>query len=106
MRKRNYLLLFLVCSTLFAGLVAQSKATKPALKPVSAKADTFTLPPRAAGNKDAPITLEVFSDFQCPGCRELYLRSLRRVIDEYCATGKVYLLHHDFPLPQHKYSGD
>jgi protein-disulfide isomerase len=27
------------------------------------------------------------------------------MITEYVAAGKVYLVHHDFPLPMHKYSG-
>ena len=69
------------------------------------KRDAFTLPPRAAGNRDAPIVLEVFSDFQCPHCRELYLRTLRRVMDDYVPGGRVYLIHRDFPIDSlHKYA--
>jgi protein-disulfide isomerase len=101
MRKRFSLLLislFAVCAAF-----AQTKVTTA--KTIASKAPaTFTLPARAAGSKDAPVVIEVFTDFQCPGCREYYLRTLRRVIDEYCLTGKVYLIHHDFPLPQHPYS--
>ncbi len=87
----------------------KSADKKAAVKPVAAKsaaaAKPAGLPPRAAGNPDAPIVLEVFSDFQCPGCKALYMLSLRRVIEEYCNPGKVYLIHHDFPLDQiHKYS--
>jgi protein-disulfide isomerase len=56
------------------------------------------------GPRDAPIKIEEFSDFQCPACRELYLQTLRPLIDEFVSSGKVYLVHHDFPLPMHKYS--
>src|SRR5438105_3806175 len=60
------------------------------------------LPERVTGSKNAPIVIDVYTDLQCPACREMYLRSLRRVMDEYCATGKVRIVHHEFP--RHKYS--
>lgn len=56
------------------------------------------------GSKSAPITMEVFSDFQCPSCRILYEETLKQLINDYVAAGKVYLVHRDFPLPIHKYS--
>ncbi len=60
--------------------------------------------PKALGSKAAPITVEVFSDFQCPACRVLYQQTLRQVIDAYVAEGKVYLVHRDFPLPIHSHA--
>src|SRR5713101_2549652 len=59
---------------------------------------------KALGSKSAPITVEVFSDFQCPSCRTVYQSVMRPVIDNYVSVGKVYLVHRDFPLPMHKYS--
>lgn len=56
------------------------------------------------GSKSAPITMEVFSDFQCPSCRALYEDTLKLLMNDYVASGKVYLVHRDFPLPMHKYS--
>ncbi len=61
----------------------------------------FSLPQRTVGQKNAPITLEVFTDFECGHCREYYLHTLTRVIEEYCNKGKVYLVHHEFPLRGH-----
>jgi protein-disulfide isomerase len=72
--------------------------------PKTAPKPGVELPPRAAGSKDAPIVLEVFSDFSCPGCKNLYLLTLRRTIEDYCDKGKVYMIHHDFPLPMHPHS--
>lgn len=60
-------------------------------------------PLKAYGSKDAPITMEVFTDYECPSCRNLYENTLRPMISDYVASGKVYLVHHDFPLPMHKY---
>ncbi len=59
---------------------------------------------KALGTKNAPITMEVFSDFQCPSCRELYQNTLRPVISNYVLPGKVYLVHRDMPLAIHPYA--
>jgi protein-disulfide isomerase len=63
-------------------------------------------PNKTYGWKSAPITIEVFSDYQCPYCRVFYDATLRRVIATYVASGKVYLVHRDFPLVMHRYSGE
>jgi protein-disulfide isomerase len=59
---------------------------------------------KAYGSKSAPITMEVFSDYQCPSCRALYEETLKPLIADYVALGKVYLIHRDFPLPMHSHS--
>jgi protein-disulfide isomerase len=61
-------------------------------------------PHKAFGSKSAPVTMEVFSDFQCPACKTLFTTTNRQVMDNYVSTGKVYLIHRDFPLPMHAYS--
>jgi protein-disulfide isomerase len=55
------------------------------------------------GSSSAPITMVVFTDYACPSCRALYENTLRPMINDYVASGKVYLVHHFFPLPMHKY---
>ena len=61
-------------------------------------------PHKAFGSKSAPVTMEVFSDFQCPACKTLYITTNRRIMDDYVSTGKVYLIHRDFPLTMHAHS--
>lgn len=56
------------------------------------------------GSKNAPIVMEVFSDFQCPACKTLFMTTNRQVMENYVSTGKVYLIHRDFPLPMHAHS--
>ncbi len=88
-------LLFWALAPLLAAPGAQAQ------RKVSA-AELTTL--KALGSRSAPITIEVFSDFQCPACKNTYESTLRPLIDNYVVTGKVYLVHRDFPLPIHTYS--
>jgi len=85
---------------------AQTKtvSAKPHAKP--AAAETLPAPIKTIGTKSAPITMEVFSDYQCPACRSFFENTLRYMINDYVANGKVYLVHRDFPLPMHPYSMD
>lgn len=59
---------------------------------------------RTAGTPDAPLTIEVYSDFQCPHCKILHDQTLPRLIKDYVATGKVYLIYRQFPLRGHAYA--
>jgi protein-disulfide isomerase len=80
-----------------------SAAGQPAV-PESVDGVNDVDPHKAFGSKSAPIVVEVFSDFQCPACRTLFLTTNRQLMDNYVTTGKVYLIHRDFPLPMHAYS--
>jgi len=61
---------------------------------------------KTLGSKNAPVVMEVFTDYMCPACKNLFEQTLRPMINDYVASGKVLLIHHDFPLniPQHVYS--
>jgi protein-disulfide isomerase len=63
-------------------------------------------PTKTIGNKSAPITMELFSDYQCPSCGGFFENTLRPMINTYVAEGKVFLVNHDFPLQKHAYSGE
>lgn len=90
---------------IFSALAAQSPAPAKAKRAASTKpAVREVAPNKAFGSRTAPITMEVFSDFQCPSCRQLYLETLRPLLDDYVPAGKVYLIHRDFPLAIHAYS--
>jgi protein-disulfide isomerase len=66
-------------------------------------AQSAASPVKTYGSSSAPITMEVFGDYQCPSCRSLFEQTLRPMIADYVSAGKVYLIHRDFPLPMHKY---
>ena len=79
-------------------------ATRQPAVPESVDGVNDVDPHKAFGSKSAPIVLEVFSDFQCPACKTLFVTTNRQLMDNYVTTGKVYLIHRDFPLPMHAYS--
>lgn len=95
---------------LAAGCMAQT-AAKPAAastkKTAAAKPDAAlnAVPNKTIGNTGAPIKMEVFSDYECPSCGNFYENTLKTMISTYVAENKVYLVHHDFPLQMHRYSG-
>jgi protein-disulfide isomerase len=60
---------------------------------------------RESGPSDARVTVEVYSDYQCPSCAAAYLNgSLPQFVKDYVKTGKVRFIHRDYPLPQHQYA--
>ena len=59
---------------------------------------------KAFGNPSAPITIELFSDFQCPSCRSLHMGLLPQIMRDYVVPGKAYLVYREFPLPGHNHS--
>jgi protein-disulfide isomerase len=87
-----------------AATPASTKSAAPAHKHTAPDAAP-SAPVKTIGNHSAPITMEVFSDYQCPSCGNFYETTLRPMIQDYVASGKVYLVHHDFPLQMHNYSG-
>ena len=80
--------------TLFALVVVSGSAPSAQTKPSG----------RALGPVIAKVRIDVFSDFQCPSCKGLAEGTLKRIKEEYALKGKVRLVHHDFPLPQHQYA--
>jgi protein-disulfide isomerase len=111
-----------LCGTLLAALPPQKSQTKnaapkaktasqtkaadpaPVLTTISVSGVSDIDPARAFGSKNAPVVMEIFSDFQCPACKQLFTTTTQKVMDNYVSTGKVYLIHRDFPLPMHAYS--
>ncbi|MDO8511596.1 MAG: thioredoxin domain-containing protein [Nanoarchaeota archaeon] len=53
------------------------------------------------GDKDAPVTIVEWSDFECPFCARFYEQTLPSIEEEYIKTGKVKLVYRDFPLGFH-----
>lgn len=53
------------------------------------------------GKLNAPVRIEVFSDFQCPACRGFFLDAIQKVLENYCSQDKVCVIYHEFPLKNH-----
>lgn len=83
-------------------LVAQSG--KAPVRPPAAAAAPALVRYKESGAPDAPVACEVYTDYECPSCAVLYRQTIPSLITQYVQTGKVKLLHRDFPLPQHPYA--
>jgi protein-disulfide isomerase len=100
------LLCAILSVTLLVGLGVQPAlhAAQPHSMPQTLASIPDLDPHEALGSKNAPIVMEVFSDFQCPACKTLFTSTNRQLMDNYVSTGKVYLIHRDFPLAMHAHS--
>jgi protein-disulfide isomerase len=78
--------------------VAKSSATAPVLNyPV-------VLNYKESGSPNAPVVCEIYSDYECPWCARFYTGVFPQFVAEFVKTGKVRVVHRDFPLPQHRFS--
>src|SRR5207302_533424 len=60
---------------------------------------------KVSGLPAARVTVEIYSDYQCPACAAAFLNGpVPQLIDEYVKTGKVRLVRRDYPLPPHRYA--
>ena len=53
------------------------------------------------GDKDAPVTIIEFSDYECPFCKRHFEQTYTQLKKDYIDTGKVKLVFRDYPLPFH-----
>lgn len=99
----RYLLLFVPALLLTA---QTSTAPKKAAgqKALAAAAAVPVKNFKESGSPSAPIGIELYTDYECPACRAFYLDVLPSLNAEFVATGKVHLLHRDFPLQMHQFS--
>ncbi len=73
-----------------------------AIPPVMQAADSD--PGCVGGKPIAAVKIEVFSDYQCPACREFYLGTMRSVLTDYADAGKVCVVYREFPLNMHPHA--
>lgn len=101
----RYLLLSLPALLLPAVFfAAQTPATSRKVPVVKASTTTVVRNFKESGSPSAPITVEIYADYECPACRALYMETVPPLMTEFVQTGKVRLIHRDFPLPMHQYS--
>lgn len=50
------------------------------------------------GDPNAPVKVDIYSDYQCPYCKKLSDELLPTLIEKYVNTGQVYLTYHSFVI--------
>jgi protein-disulfide isomerase len=75
-------------------------------RPAAKKADPVVSAKnyKESGSASATVVCEIYSDFECPSCAVFYRDTYPQLESEYVKTGKVRILHRDFPLPQHRFA--
>jgi protein-disulfide isomerase len=88
-----------------------SGQTAPSPKPpvtgkmaATAKAPAPSLNYKETGSPTAPITIEAFTDYECPHCARFFKEFMPQFKADYIQTGKVRFIHRDFPLQQHPHA--
>jgi protein-disulfide isomerase len=85
--------------------VAQNqKSAAPAHRPSPAAPAATVANFKEFGSPDATIVVEIYTDYECPACAMLYRDIVPLLVSQYVQTGKVRLLHRDYPLQQHPYA--
>jgi len=97
MRPSRRSLLGLVGSAGVAGTAGCLGLFGPSIPDCSGDQITALDPP-TRGDRSAPVTVEVYSDFACPHC-ETFATQVAPRIDEEVARGDVLYVHRDYPVP-------
>jgi len=80
-------------------LEKQAKPAEPQEQAVKAKVSVGNAP--MLGNKDAPLTIVEFTDYQCPFCQRFHATTFAELKQKYIDTGKVRFYSRDLPLDFH-----
>lgn len=59
---------------------------------------------KISGSPTAPITIELYTDYECPACRNFFLYTLPDLTKDFVNTGKVRLIHRDFRISSHQFT--
>jgi protein-disulfide isomerase len=84
--------------------IAMLSAQTPKTHKVAAKAPAANQNYKQIGSSSAPITVEAYTDYECPHCARFYLQFMPQFTKDYIQTGKVKFIHRDFPLPMHQHA--
>ena len=107
--------LFLLVPAPCSGAGCSKGAGTPPPPAVALGPEAEPMPPQAvtpapvpkfkeSGSILAPITAELFTDYQCPHCATVFLEMIPGFVADYVKTGKVRLIHRDFPLTMHQHA--
>jgi len=50
------------------------------------------------GEPDAPVTMVIYADFQCPFCGQFFAEVHPRIVEDFVRPGKVKLEYREFPV--------
>jgi protein-disulfide isomerase len=96
--------LIIIIMVVVGALLIASALILPSLQPVGTiaqitpRAITATVKMTSMGNTDAPVKVDVWEDFQCPGCKQYSQQFETQIVTDYVETGKVFYTFHHYPF--------
>lgn len=102
-RQRLVTILIIIAGALFITALLIAPSIRNRLTPVG---NIIPITPQAhpmadglaMGDPKAPVTIEVFEDFQCPACKNFIETVEPLIVQNYVATGKVYYIFRQHPF--------
>src|SRR5262249_20248047 len=79
-------------------LEKQNKPNQPPPEPAAARAKMVLDGVPMIGDKNAPITIVEFTDYQCPFCQRFHVTTFPELKKKYVDTGKARFFSRDMPL--------
>jgi len=104
-RRQNVTLLWVIGGVVAAAAIAVALVSVNASASTTAASVATPSPPApldacgaaTCGQANAPVTIDVYADFQCPYCAQ-FEPALQQLKAPYIDTGKVRLAYHSFPF--------
>ena len=84
-----------------ANVVADAPKSGPTDNTITADMEKLIDDDAILGDKNAPVTLVEFSDYECPFCKRHFTQTAPQIKEKYIDTGKVRFVFRDFPLGFH-----
>jgi protein-disulfide isomerase len=92
------------CAMTGLGCSRGSVPVAPALATATASKSAVAVNYKQQGSPAAPVVCEIYSDYECPACAAFYLEVFPQLESNYVRSGKLRIVHRDFPLPMHRYA--
>ena len=90
---------------LATALLAAALLSNPLLSNPAAGAQAQAQETCVRGKPNSPVRIEVFSDYECPGCRAFYLQTMKQVFVNYADKGIACIIYREFPSYPHSRDG-
>lgn len=94
-QKKSNSNLWIIGGVIVAAVVVLGLVAINVFSPRTPREPAKTSAGRVLGNANAPVTIDLYSDFQCPVCRRADL-TIQALVPKYIDTGKAKVVYHNF----------